>query len=764
MSANANHPILLVNPRPQDRKQRIIEGFSEPREVVEVTRKFREALVSSINASSVALKPTFAKYPDIPAVVALRLHPDAMAKTHRPMMLLSRVGMLPIGTRRFGEMLLPATTASLQLLAEIAATNEAKTIRANLSTIESIDSWGKEDALRWSDLEGRSLEQKKRSLGEWLAAGKPLLLERFTSTTERSDEAIRSGLLHLLKQLRVDVSDAKFRISHGAAGFVRLRSLDDAMMLAAFPGVHSLVPADEFAPIEVRPQMFADIGEASDAILPAPSADLPIVGVIDSGIERKDKMLRHWLAGQEIHVLPPDTDHYHGTFVAGLIAGSRSLNDGDQRFPASVARIVDVGTLGTGLSSADVLIHNISEAVAKYPHVKVWNCSFGSKAPGHPEQFSQFAQDLDALADEHNVLFVVAAGNYEGQPRAWPPTTDLFGEDRLSMPGESLRALTVGSVAHLPALVQPNDPSPFSRRGPGAAKTPKPDVTHRGGNCTKGGAFLGAGVRSLLPGGRMGESVGTSFSTPLVSALAANVWQTLDQHILPSDAETVKALIIHAAALSSPKRQPDERDYHGFGVPESVLDVLFCSSDTFTLMFQPELSDGIFWEKDPFPVPACLHPEGTHLRAEVFMTLVYSPPLDGRHGAEYVRANIDASFGSYEPGQDGKLHHHGLVPLEAPRREDLYEKAMVEHGFKWSPVKVYHGRFARGKAATRFRLRLDLLRRAGEPSSAEPMRATVIITFKGIDADQPVYADGLRALQAANWTSSKVTTRARLQV
>lgn len=238
----------------------------------------------------------------------------------------------------------------------------------------------------------------------------------------------------------------------------------------------------------------------------------------------------------------------------------------------------------------------------------------------------------------------------------------------------------------------------------------------------------------------------------------------LERRGLAARPDIVKGLLIHGAALSSPARRAEERDYHGFGVPESVLELLFCSPNTFTLMFEAELFDGIIWEKTPFPIPACLHPGGTHLRAEVVMTLVYSPPLDGRHGAEYVRANIDASFGSYDPDDDGKFHHHGLVPLEAPRKEDLYEKAMVEHGFKWSPVKVYHGRFPRGKAGRNFRLQLELLRRAGEAAQPDPQRATVLISFRGIDPGQPVYADGVRALHNANWTTIPLTTRYQLRV
>jgi serine protease AprX len=764
MAVNVENPILLVQPRKQDLKQRVIEGFGEPKEIVDVTPAFRKALVGRIDKSAQALQHTFVNYPSIPAVVVLRLHVDAMAKSHRPMLLLERVGMRPIGTRRFGELLLPATANSLKNLANIAENNDAKAIRANLSTIDEIFPWDINDTLGWNGIDDGDAEAVKQSLTGWVQASKPLLLERFASEDQATDIALKEVVRQTIQQINVRVR-AETSAAGGAAMFVQASSLDAAMTLAACPAVRRLVPADEFSPIEVRPQMFATIGPAPDELLPPPEVDLPVVAVVDSGIPKNDQALKPWIAAQETFVLPPDTDYLHGTFVAGLIAGGRLLNGNDAQFPAARSRVLDVATLSTGLTSADELLLNIETAIKAHPEVKVWNCSFGSKSPGHPELFGQFAQDLDILSDRYGVLFVVSAGNYESPPlRSWPPSANLGGMDRISQPAEALRALTVGSIAHRPALVQPNEPSPFSRRGPGAARTPKPDVTHRGGNCTAVGAFVGSGVRSFLPGGQIGESVGTSFSTPLVSTLAANVWQTLDRHHVTASPETVKALMIHAAALSSPLRNADERDYYGFGVPDSVLKVLFCSPQTFTLMFEAELYDGIFWEKTPFPIPECLHPDGDHLRAEVFMTLVYSPPLDGKHGAEYVRANVDASFGTYDPDEEGELHHHGLVPLEAPRREDLYEKAMVDHGFKWSPVKVYHGRFTRGKAGRNFRLKLELLRRAGESPQREPQRATVIISFRSIDDNQPVYADGIRALRRVNWVTQALATQAQLRV
>lgn len=766
MSANLENPIILVKPRPQDHQQRIIGGFGEPKEIVELTPQFRKQLSSRIKNISESFSQKFQEYPDIPAVISLKLHPDAMAKSHRPMLLLERVGMLPIGTRRFGELLLPATQASLSYLSDVIDKNEAKAIRANISTISSIDVFNTEDVLL-PNIRSGNFKVTIALLEKWINEKKPLVIERFTNTSDKIDNAIASEFYSLLEKLGIEIKHLKLRSSGGAKHIVNVNSIEIALKIASFPGTRSLLTIDEFLPIEARPQMFAAIGEAPAGVLVDPTDDLPIVGVVDTGVPAKDVSLKKWIVSHSTYIIPPDTDNLHGTFVAGIIAGVHVLNGHNPIFPNVQARVLDLAALATTSpgTSFDEMFERINETVLQHPEVKIWNCSFGSKSPGDPDNFGMLAQELDKLSDQLDILFIIAAGNYETPPlRSWPPLIDLAGMDRISQPSESVRSLTIGSIAHSDSLVNAGEPSPFSRRGPGPAKTPKPDLIHRGGNCDHVGNFGGAGIRSLLPGGHIGESIGTSFSTPIVSAIAANVWQALlDKKLFPNK-EMVKALLTHSAAVASPKRSAEDRDYYGFGIPESVIDTFFCDPESFTMMFQAELMDGIIWEKTPFPIPACLHKDGTHLRAEVVMTLVYSPPVDAKHGSEYIRANIDASFGNYDPDEDGALHHHGLVPLDVPRKEDLYEKAMIDHGFKWSPVKVYKGRFPGGKAGKSFRLKLELLRRAGEPSQIEPQKAVVLLTFKAIDAGQNVYADGIRAMRIVNWVTETVSNKTHVRV
>ena len=760
MAAKADKPILFVQQRDRDIQQRVFSGFGPPTEIVPVNPALRKKLSGQLSEVAALILPAAKRYPDIPSVINLKLRQEALAKTHRPMELLERAGMRPIGTRKFGELLLPATPESITNLSRIISQNDAQKIKANISTIESFSVYSQRDVFNKD-----SLDETELGLKAWVSAGKPLLLERFTSDEEVVDDAILAALDALLQKAE---AETVHQSTHGLQQFsrlIKLKSIDQVFEIASFPGVRALVPAQEFAPIKINAQWFNRVGTAKADTLPTPEKGLPTVAVVDTGISPNDKTLAPWVVGRDAYLMKPDTDYLHGTFVSGLIAGGRNLNGNDAVFPDCSATILDVAALGiNGNTDLNDMLDRIEQSLRGNPTVKIWNCSFGTPKPGSPDLFGMMARELDVLADRHGVLFVIAAGNYAAAPlRCWPCTHDYAGEDRISEPAESVRALTVGSVAHIDALVATGEPSPFTRRGPGPAKTPKPDITHYGGNCDANGAFGGAGVRSILPGGIIGESIGTSFATPLASALAANVWQALERNKTTVRPDIVKALMIHAAAINAPKRNPDEHNYHGFGVPDSVLETLFCADDCFTLMFDAELFDGQIWEKTPFPIPACLHPDGTHFRGEIILTLVYSPPVDGRHGSEYVRANINAHFGTYDADEDGVLKHKGILPLDTPDKRDLAEEAMIDHGFKWSPVKVYRTAFRRGKAGGNFRLYLEMLRRAGEPSRREAQHAVVLITMRGISGETEVYNDGIRALNQKNWVANNVATKTRVR-
>jgi len=399
----------------------------------------------------------------------------------------------------------------------------------------------------------------------------------------------------------------------------------------------------------------------------------------------------------------------------------------------------------------------------KYPDVKVWNLSLSADAPCAVQEFSHLAMALDDLQDRYGVTFVLSAGNYKTPPlRGWPPG-ELHGRDRIAPPADSVRAITVGSLAHLEkpnSRVRRDQPSPFSRRGPGPVSTPKPEVVQYGGNCDSVLSYAQTGVMSLNADGQLAEDIGTSFTAPVVAALLSNVNDALSD---PPSRSLAKALLVHSAVLNSPPVTADDLRYRGFGVPGSdLLTVLSCSPWAATLIFEAELVPGLEYERWPFPVPACLRSKGK-FKGEIIMTAAYEPPVDANCGAEYCRANVDVSLGIYdETGKDGAREHKKRIPPEPKDMKKRYEKELIEHGFKWSPVKVYRRNMKQGIKGTDWRLKVTVNHRSGFESD-EAQKFALVVTLRDPKQKQPVYDEVVALMRQQGWTTLDLEIRERVR-
>lgn len=712
-------------------------GGGGNKELVPVTPQYRTALRESLVEAARALQPEITRYRNSPGVLIFKLRDTAIAKSHRPNTLVAEAGLQPAGVGRIEEMLVAANAASINSLYEAIGTRNTQHIRANLSAIERIQAWDSRRRMAATPLELRERGRALLSLFRYHAA----------DATARNVDALRA----LLQQLNIaaDVIAQRW----GPPVFkVRTENMSDETLnaLAMFPGLRSIFP-------EPMVQSTAAVGGFAAGPVPLPPRDVahPVVGVFDTGTAASATSLRPWIASTDLYVLPPDTDHVHGTAVASLVAGAKLLNGEHEWIPPTRCQVHDTCGLETASGNVTDLVLRLAEAVRKAPNVKVWNLSLGGKQIADQE-FSYFAQQLDALSDQHQVLFVIAAGNYLDLPRrGWPASAAL--QDRLSSPGDAVRALTVGSVAHLDApgaLVAAGHPAPYSRRGPGPVFTPKPDLVHAGGGVHAHWDPGPSSLQVLAPVDVLYGNFGTSFATPIVTSMAGHVWQSLEgRPDFAAAPHMVKALLIHAARLASPDYDPSERRYYGSGVPKDALSALYDSDDCFTLMFEALVVPGFKWRKSPYPIPASLVHNGK-LRAEVIITAVYSPPLDPNAGAEYVRANVNVSFGVLNGSRIS-----GKVPMEGEIGTNGYEAAQIEHGGKWSPVKLHRKRFPNGVSGSQWAIQVDALLRANEPPLAAPLNVALIVSLRSLDGNAAVHADGVRSLVQSNWVRQELPVR-----
>ncbi|MBI2728448.1 MAG: S8 family peptidase [Polaromonas sp.] len=740
------NPFILV-PHAVADLQNYEAGGGGTTELVPVTQAVREELAGTLRETRASLAATLQSYPNLLSTVVLRLRETGIAKSHRPLNLIERAGLESAGHAHLDEMLVGSSAAGLQQLEQVIYEGSTQVLRANISAIARIEPWTR---------------QKRNPEGSLaLRQNGSALLRLFRYWNDEATATTRANVLALLELL-----DVKFHVLQGIGSGLLLKledldHVDDPVLdlILDHPGIRTA----STEPLVLTAATGAPAAVATVAGLPffgVPSAGLPTVSVFDSGTAAGNAALAPWISSRGSYVLPPETDHVHGTAVASLVAGGKALNP---TFACPPCVVHDIAAMETAGSPLAVLAERLRDAVALRPDIKVWNLSLGVNAPCDPDLFGELAQVLDTLSDRHGVLFVVAAGNYLSAPRrTWPPDKTMTA-DRLSTPGDSVRALTVGSISHADSadtLSLAGEPAPYSRRGPGPVFTPKPDIVHHGGNVHTPWTGGQSSTRVLAPDGATYASFGTSFAAPLASAMAAHVWQSLEGHpALQANPALVKALMIHAGQLSGPAYQGWERRYFGAGLPLDAMSVLFDRDDSFTMVFEASLIPGAWrWRKSNYPIPAALRHHGK-LRAEVIMTAAYTPPLNPSFGAEYVRANLELGFGVEDA--DG---FKGKVPLLGEEGTTGYESEQVEYGGKWAPVKVHRRKFPQGVAGDVWALNAKLMLRAFEPPLQEALRAYIVVTLRATDGDTRVHAQGIHALQARNWVQHALPLRVPIVV
>lgn len=433
------------------------------------------------------------------------------------------------------------------------------------------------------------------------------------------------------------------------------------------------------------------------------------IGILDNGIETIPH-LKPWIDIERWSPYPESSiNPTHGTFVAGIALYGDECegkgwvgHKGIKLFDAAV--FPDNSKEGL---DEDELIANIKEAVKLYnEQVKIWNLSISITRPVSDNKFSDFAIALDALQDEYNVLICKSAGNCRNFESSRP-------KGRVHEGADSIRSLVVGSFAHKKGTydyAEVNDPSPFSRVGPGPEFIIKPEVSHYGGNAGVDplGNTVTTGVKSFAKDGTLAQGVGTSFSTPRITALAAGIQQELSEDFDPL---LLKSLITHSASYPREMTVPsiERAKQVGFGLPKSVSEIIYNSPYEATLILRDNLAKGDKIDIMDFPMPQCLIKDG-YYTGQIIATLVYEPILDASQGIEYCQSNLDIKFGSYDEKFERDIsQRHILNPVGRKGAQNLFlgsvfsktkmknkssdfalkERLQIQYGDKYYPVKKY---------------------------------------------------------------------------
>ncbi|MEJ7807222.1 MAG: peptidase, partial [Telluria sp.] len=287
-SPKTSNPIAHVAYQSRDLFGVMTQGGGA-KELVTVTDELRGILQRSMGAAGAAIMAE-ATAPDVPGVMVIRMRDIAVAKSHRPMTLISEAGMPPAGHGEINEMLVAVNPVSLGQLKEVIGKRTTKAIRANLSAVDGFDAWNAERRLPKS-LRGLSVAEVLRSLQRMQ---RRLMIKVFSHQATATTQLVVERLVQLLRGYQLAFTSIDQRV--GPPLFIV--EINDAFTkealgaLLQYQGIRHVRPEPRVLPA-------AAVMPAS-AVAPRftaapPPAGLPTVAVFDSGVDPDGAALGPWV-------------------------------------------------------------------------------------------------------------------------------------------------------------------------------------------------------------------------------------------------------------------------------------------------------------------------------------------------------------------------------------------------------------------------------------------------------------------------------------
>ena len=752
-----NLPIKLVLQKSSDIQKN--QGGGSTKFFGDVTQELQDNISAKFEEILDFYEDIFRENELIPAVGKITVKPEAIAKSHKPNDLCRCCPI--IGGGDLNQIYIKVTKKTIEETISLVKQPPSEKFRANMTAIQDIQ------PIRPSEKISDNLTQISQE-GNFESICKKIKIKLFDFDNDFDNIQIMGYVLRQLDEL--GFSNNHELITYGEKIKyikVAVKSFQDIVRIASINGVKSVDFFQKYS-LPLTDCINTDL----QLLLNDDSVTSEIsIGIIDGGISDKNQFLKPYIIAREEYVSKDYINESHGTFIASTIQYGNKLNG--IIAANSKYKFVDIVAIPNGDKNwgptdgigEEELMEIIEEVMEKYSSsTKIWNMSLGIESKVCDGSMSDLGIFLDYIQDKYCVQFFVSSGNLNQLPlREWPPQDDMGERDRIISPADSVRAITVGSVALYEAkdsIVRSNEPSPFSRRGPGANYIVKPDVVDYGGNISRSLSINGLAMKGLDVNGKIVEGNGTSYSTPRLAQKFASVYDEM----VDKDLLLAKAMIIHSARMNSRELLEQDQDnikYYGFGMPSiNVSDILHCSEDEVTLVFKQKVTAGTHLEMIDFPYPTSLI-RNNKCFGEICMTLAYNPILDERFGKEYCRINVDASFGTYKIQKNGKPKYSGQVPLECAW-DEKFEQSRVENGFKWSPIKSYYRKISNKgiMAGDGWKIRIDMNPRNG--FIAPPQEFVLIVTIKD-PLGNDIYSEVINGLRERGYMTNNLETKQQLR-
>jgi hypothetical protein len=360
--------------------------------------------------------------------------------------------------------------------------------------------------------------------------------------------------------------------------------------------------------------------------------DLPIIGVIDSGISNQTPLLPI-IIGEENEFNLTNSSSFtdnadHGTGVAAFAAFGTKLipaYGGDFEADAKVLPIKIIDNQ-TGAISQQKTIELIRRAHSDF-NVRIFTLTVGyTQFPlKDNEEYSSYARMLDELTAELDILIFISTTNNEAVINTQSDYPNKFLEEaaNIAPPAESMNNITIGATAnnyeendHRGLAIDKDFPAIYSRKFHYNYKDKdafnqstrnkylkKPDIIIGGGDYSEF-SFLGATeyindgtacieVLSSNLAERTFRTTGTSYSTPIAANLAAKLLKRYPK----LNMQTIKALLINSTYdinigdIFNDINNVSKNRIFGYGTP-NIDSLLNSTDDKVTLVIEDDIIPG----------------------------------------------------------------------------------------------------------------------------------------------------------------------------
>jgi subtilisin family serine protease len=333
----------------------------------------------------------------------------------------------------------------------------------------------------------------------------------------------------------------------------------------------SLAEANQRMPMGIGHKVFPLINSKADS--------LPLVCVLDSGVNKDHEILREYVV--DTHDFSTDSsspcnDEYgHGTYVAGIVVYCGSYqNNITPKTKVIISKIFD----DKGKPIKADLFSLVNETIVKFQNrTRVFNLSFSSLTPNYSLKIA-----MDQLVYDRGVVLVTSAGNIGNDSIIQEMNNDCvyplyLDHYHIFSPGDCQNVITVGSISHTNTnICAKHFPSPFTRAGVGNNGMIKPDLVGEGGNMSmivKNDKVIDLGIEGIMSASHTSNKtlepvIGTSFSAPSVASIVSSILERYPT----SSPFLLKALLLSSCTLIGNSEQNDISFLtQGFGISDVSL-------------------------------------------------------------------------------------------------------------------------------------------------------------------------------------------------